>query len=105
MSYRTKTISYNHRVRVFWTLLAISGLALFVYIYTINVTARNIAERQLLERRITEISTDLDSLEFAYVKLKNGVTLEVAHQHGFRETKNPLYVSRSSAASLSFNAR
>ncbi len=105
MTYKIKTISYNHRVRIFWTLLMISGLALFAYIYTINITARNVAERQGLERRIAEISANLDSLEFAYVKLKNSVTLEVAIQHGFKETKNPLYVSRSATTPLSFNTR
>mgnify|MGYP003393103141 CR=1 FL=1 len=105
MSYKIKTISYNHRVRFFWTLIAVSSLALFTYIYTINVTARNIAERETLEREIERISTNLDSLEFSYVKLKNNVTLELALGRGFRETRNPLYISRSRVSSLSFNAR
>lgn len=104
MIHKVKTISYNHRIQAFWTLIAISGLALFAYIYTINITARNVAEREGLEREIARISADLDSLEFAYVKLKNSVTLEVALQRGFKETKNPLYVSRTSVATLSFNA-
>lgn len=101
---RIKTISYNHRVRAFWALVAVSALALFAYIYTINVTARNIAERENLEAEISRISANLDSLEFAYVKLKNGVTMEVALGRGFKEARNPLYVSRQEA-SLSFNSR
>lgn len=105
MTYKTRTISYNHKVRLFWALIVISGLSLFTYIYTINITARNIAERQNLERDISRISANLDSLEFSYVKLKNSVTIELALERGFRETKNPLYISRSSATALSFNVR
>ena len=100
---KTKTISYDHRVRFFWILMTISVLSLFVYIYAINVTARNVALRQNLERQTAGVSANLDSLEFAYIELKNNITIELAYQRGFREIKNPLYVSRAGTASLSFN--
>lgn len=108
---KTKTISistyigYNNRVRFFWILTAVSLLSLFVYIYAINATARNIALRQNLERQIAKTSANLDSLEFAYVALKNNVTIELAYQYGFQEVKNPLYVSRTRTTSLSFNTQ
>ena len=100
---KIKTISYDHRARFFWILTAVSLLSLFIYIYAINVTARNIALRQNLERQTARVSANLDLLEFAYIELKNNITIELAYQHGFREIKNPLYVSRTRAASLSFN--
>lgn len=103
MMSKTKTISYDNRIRFFWVLVAISILSLFIYIYAINATARNIATRQGLERQIAKISTGLDSLEFAYIELKNNITIEIALQHGFREVSSPLYVSRARAASLTFN--
>lgn len=103
MTYKIKTISYEDRARFFWVLVSISILSLFVYIYTINVTARNVALGQNLERQMARVGADLDSLEFTYIKLKNNVTLELAYQQGFKETKNPLYVSRRANTSLSFN--
>jgi len=102
MTNKTKIISYDTRVRFFWTLVTFSIISLCVYMYAISATARNIAVRQGLERQIAHISTSLDSLEFTYIGLKNNVTLELAYQHGFREVKNPLYVSRR-LTSLSFN--
>ena len=100
---RTKTISYENRVRFFWTLVAISILSFSAYIYAINVTTRNIATRQGLERQIAAVSTNLDSLEFTYIELKNDITIELAREYGFREVSNPLYVSRALSTSLSFN--
>lgn len=99
-----RAISYDNRVRFFWVLVAISILSLSLYIYAVNATARNIATRQNLEREVAKIATTLDSLEFAYIGLKNDVTIELAYSYGFQEVKSPLYVSRArGASSLSFN--
>ena len=103
MSKKTKIISYHNRVRFFWVLVAISILSLCVYVYAINTIARNIASRQNLERQIVKTGAGLDSLEFAYIELKNSITLELALDYGFREVKSPLYVSRVRPTSLSFN--
>lgn len=94
---------YDYRVRFFWVLAIVSILSVFIYIYAINAISRNIAVRQNLEKQIASASANLDSLEFAYIELKNSVTIELAYQYGFQEVKNPLYVSRAHPASLSFN--
>lgn len=96
-------IGYSYRVRLFWILVAVSLISFCLYIYAINVTARNIAAGQESERQIAKISAGLDSLEFAYIELKNNVTMELAKAYGFNEVKSPLFVSRTRAASLSFN--
>ena len=96
-------ISYPHRARLFLVLATISALSLFVYIYAINATTRNTAIRQSLEREIASLSADLDSLEFTYIQLKNNVTIELAYSYGFKEVKDPLYISRVPETSLSFN--
>ena len=100
---KTKTISYDQRALFFWVLVAVTLVSFTVYIYAVHTTARNVAARQDLEKQIVKISTNLDSLEFAFIELKNNVTVELAYQYGFREVKNPLFVSRSRAASLSYN--
>lgn len=96
-------IAYDHRARLFFLLVIICLLSLFTYIYAINATARNVAVRQNLEKQITDLSTNLDSLEFTYIALKNNVTLELAYQLGFREVKSPLYVSRAHPEALTLN--
>ena len=73
MSKKTKTISYHNRVRFFWSLVAISILSLGVYVYAINTIARNVASRQDLEKQIVKMRAGLDSLEFAFVELKNNI--------------------------------
>ena len=103
MTNKTRTISYDNRVRFFWTMVVVSILSIFIYVYAVNATARNIVTRQSLERQIGNISANLNSLEFAYIELKNNVTIELAYYYGFKEVKNPLYVSRTNRASLSFN--
>ena len=103
MTNRTRTISYDNRVRFFWTMVVVSILSLSIYVYAVNAIARNIVVRQDLERQIAKTSGNLNSLEFAYIELKNNVTLELAYYYGFKEVKNPLYVSRINRASLSYN--
>lgn len=103
MTNRTKAISYDYQVRFFWILVSLSLLCLGFYVYAINATARNVATRQEVERQISKISSNLSALEFTYIELKNNVTIELANVYGFKEVKNPLFISRSSASSLSFN--
>ena len=71
---KTRIISYDNRARFFWVMVTVSILSIFVYVYAVNATARNIVTRQSLERQIGNISTNLNSLEFAYIQLKNNVT-------------------------------
>ena len=84
MTNRTKTIPYDYRFFTFLFLISLSILSFCVYIYAVNATARNVATRQESERQIAKISTDLDALEFAYIELKNNVTMELAYEYGFK---------------------
>ena len=103
MTNRIQIISYDNRIRVFWILVAISILSLFTYMSAINITARNIAKRSNLENQITVKRNDLDTLEFKYIELKNNITADLASYYGFKEAKDPLYISRGSKTTFSFN--
>lgn len=95
-------VSYEDRARFFWFVVAVSFASLFIYFYSIESTARNVALRQNLESRVVEASGHLGTLEFEYIELKNNVSMELARHYGFTETINPLYVSRE-ANSLTLN--
>ena len=97
------TISYDDRAKAFWFLAGACIFALVVYIYAVNATAHHVAERAALERQSANLSTELATLEFESIALKNDVTLDVAHQYGFQEVAKPLYVASDQAESLSFN--
>lgn len=84
-------------------MVVVSILSLSIYIYAVNATARNIVARQDLERQIANTRANLNSLEFAYIELKNNITIELAYLYGFKEVRNPLYISRTNPASLSYN--
>lgn len=99
----TRNISFEDRQRFFWLLVSISVFSLFIYVYAINATAHNIAIRQNLEREVADIGVRLSSLEFASIELKNAVTIETAHAYGFKEVRQPLYVSRGISSSLTLN--
>ncbi|MEK7227405.1 MAG: hypothetical protein AAB641_00755 [Patescibacteria group bacterium] len=98
-----RTISLEDRRRFFWFLAGICFFALVLYIYAIEATARNIAMRANLEMRVAEAEGKLSSLEFAYIELKNNVSIELARLYGFEEVKRPLYISRSKDNSLTLN--
>jgi hypothetical protein len=105
MTHKTKAISYDARIRAFWTLSAISVLAFAVYIYSVNMTIRNTALRSDLEAQVGEMSVDQSGLEFAYIKKSREINMDVAYAHGFHDAPAPLYVSRTTGSALTYNTR
>lgn len=98
-------ISYDDRVRAFWFLTGAFLFALVTYVYAVNATAHNVAERAALEREASDLSSEIATLEFRSIAMKGDITLELAHQYGFTEVDRPLYVTSNKAESLSFNAK
>jgi hypothetical protein len=98
-----RAITFEDRQRFFWFLVSVSLFSLVLYFYAVNATAHHIAVRQNLESEVAEVNSRLSSLEFSSIALRNAITLEIAHEYGFSEVKEPLYVSRSTPASLTLN--
>ncbi|MFH1472987.1 MAG: hypothetical protein ABIF06_01050 [bacterium] len=100
MTYKIGTISYNYRTRTFWFLILVLISLTLIQVYAVSATTKNVALRQNLEKQVLNMTTQQSSLEFAYINLKNEVSLEVAREIGFKEAKNPTFVSRRSSDSL-----
>ena len=100
---KTLALSLETRERIFMILLSFSLLSIGTYIYAVNATAHHVAERASLEGQSAELTTELATLEFQYIDLRGQVTLDTAKGLGFAEVKNPVYVSKNGANSLSFN--
>jgi len=100
MTYKKGTISYDSRARIFWTLMGILICFSLVQIYAISATTKNVAERQALEKQALDITISTGSLEFTYIELRNQIDLALAHEKGYKESKNPTYISRVNTDSL-----
>jgi hypothetical protein len=98
-----RSLSLEDRQRAFWFLCFVCLSSIAVYIYAINATAHHLAVRQNLEKEVAQAAAEIGTLEFAHIELKNAVTIETAHEYGFTEVKQPLYVTRSSASALTLN--
>jgi hypothetical protein len=101
--YKTKTLSFDAHVRLFWMLTFICVASLALYVYGINATVRNTVARQNIEAEIANISTQLGEMEFAYIGLKNKISLSVAYERGFQSVESPTFISRTPSRSLSLN--
>jgi hypothetical protein len=96
-------VSYDDRVKAFWFLAGASLFALATYVYAVNATAHHVAERAALERQASALSASIATLEFQTIAMKNDITIETAHQYGFVEVAQPLYVAVEKAPALSYN--
>ncbi len=100
---KIKTISYDSRRYLFYILALMATASLVIYVYAVNSIARNVAVVENLEGEVAEMVVELSSLEFQYISLKNEITLQLAEQYGFKEARNPVYVSRSVGTALTWN--
>lgn len=96
--------SLENRVSIFWILLTIFTLSFVAYIYGINALSRSVALRQSLERESMMLASDLATLEFEYISLKNKITIDLAKERGFDEVSKPLYIAKAKTVpTLSLN--
>ena len=92
----------NKEKTIFWTLSAILILSLGFYTYFINMTVRNIAVRQNLEEKSTQLLTSNSALEFKYISARNNITLPLAYSLGFKDISSKSFVSTQNLNSLSY---
>jgi len=103
MIFKTKTFSYEQRIKAFWILISISMACLVVYVLAVNFIVRNTIVRQTLEIETANMATHIGELEFSYIALKNKASLDLAYARGFKEVTSPIYISKSVPRSLSIN--
>ena len=96
MQSKTKTISIDTRVRIFWTLSIATFLSLGVYGYAVLATINHTIAKKNSVEESSVLTTRVSELEFAMIGEKNDVNLETALSYGFKEVRNPIYISRIS---------
>jgi hypothetical protein len=74
------------------------------YVYLVNKTIMNVVARERIESDISTLSSSVGALEFKYISLKNGVTLELAHAKGFQDALPTTFIDASKRPALSYNS-
>lgn len=64
----------------------------------------NVVARENIEQDISSLSSDLGELEYRYMTLRNGVTLDLAYTKGFQDAEPTQFLTRG-PSSLSYNSR
>src|SRR5688500_7681659 len=74
--------------RAFWV-MAVSVIALVMgYIYFIHATVQNVASRQRAEKALTDLTSNIASLESNYMHLTGSVNINEAYNLGFKNTSS-----------------
>ncbi len=103
MNIQTKVLSYDNRVRIFWTLCLVLLCTFVLYIYGINSTVHNTVTRQNLETEVGNLTVAISEMEYSYINLKNNVNIEVAYARGYQDVTSPTFITRGTSRSLSYN--
>ena len=86
-----KILDLNREKTIFWTLTGILLLCFAFYTYSINVTVRNVVQRENLESEISKISLDISNKEFSYISKRNSVSMQLAYAMGFKDVTDKTY--------------
>jgi hypothetical protein len=103
MTFKTKTISYDTRFRVFWFLVFVFVVSIVVYIVAVRNTIGNTITRARLEATTNSLATAVGDMEFKYISLENNISLKLAYDKGFQNVTSPIYISRANSRALSMN--
>lgn len=96
----TYTVLHRYRERLFAILLAAILITLASYVFLIHKAVVNIVARETTVEKISAKSSKVAELEGKYFTIKNSITLEVAHQKGFKDVSISNYISKKSVTAM-----
>jgi len=91
---------------IFWGLFSMIVVLLVSYGFLVNGTIINAISKQNLEKQMISLNSDVNSMEFSYLNIKNKITMEYALSLGFVPVSNDKFASISpnkNSLSLSIN--
>jgi hypothetical protein len=100
VKYKAKTISYDLRVRVFWSLAGITLASLCFYVYAVKTTVQNTLVRGQLESKAAALSANIGNRQFGLIAMQEKIDLNSAYAAGFTDAHDPLYISRTPSLSM-----
>src|ERR1035437_7957741 len=85
-----KNIEYREK-NIFGILFSIFVLFVIVYGFSINSTIMNAVSKQNMGKEIVSLGSEVNSLEFKYLNIKNSITLDLAKSKGFVSVASDKY--------------
>jgi len=92
--------------KIFWVFFSILFILIISYGFLLNSTMINGVSKQSMEKEITSLSSDVNSMEFQYLNIKNSITIALAQSKGFvsvPSSKFAIINSTKNDLSLSIN--
>lgn len=99
---KTKILQLNKEKILFWFLAGILFLCVGFYMYSINITVRNVIAREEIENKIAELSLSTSNKEFEYINKRNDITITVAYSMGFKDVDQKQFVSKDTVSLVSY---
>jgi hypothetical protein len=101
---KNKIESINLREKqIFWSLFSVFFVLLFTYGYLVNSTILNAVSKQKMQSEMVLLNSNLNTLEFQYLNLKNKITMDYATSLGFVAISYDKFASISSSDSKSLS--
>lgn len=93
----TNDIAQNMNTqKVLLRILLISSVMLFsVYIYLVGSITFNVVARKSLQKTVTELTSDVNKLELAYLKNINTIDKNYALSKGFVDVNQNIFAARN----------
>lgn len=93
-------ININSKI-LFFILIGMIVMLSVSYMFFVSSTVRNVVVRKSLIEQVASLNSTLATLESEYVSSSSLVDMDLAVSLGFREVRNPTFISKKQAVSLS----
>lgn len=90
--------------KIFWILFTVFVFLVVYYGFLVGSSVINAVNKQQTDKKITMLSSEINSMESEYIKLKNSITMDKAFSLGFVSLKKSNFAAVSSVSSLSLSA-
>ena len=99
---QVEKIEYRERT-LFWSLFSVFVFFVFLYGYFVNGAIMNAVHKENLQSKISALNTNVNALEFQYLGMKNGITMDLALSRGYVQVPESHFALLSQNHSLSVN--
>jgi len=97
---KTKTLKSNikNQKTIFWVLASAIFVFILLYSYFVNASVLSVVERKKINQELSITSSRVAELESKYFSSINNITLNLALNSGFVETRTNVFITRKALA-------
>jgi hypothetical protein len=91
--------------QIFWAAFSMLALLLVAYGFLMQRTILNAIAKEHMQENITALNTEVNTLEFQYLGMKNSITPDLARARGFVAVAKDQFAKISSPETLSLSLK